>query len=144
MRNVVLPDVKSFNDLFEVVERDVKKAPPPYLRRSIGAGGTGDVETMKIGSYLCFSSAVDGETWRDALYVKPTKLCLEAILANMIMIDHDTTHFNVVVRDGHEALVICSFGLIIGSVWLAMVDLATVPDTREPGVPAAVAAEGDG
>ena len=146
MRDVILPDVKSFGELFEIVECDVKKAPPPFVRRGEPVRmrrGTRQ-ESMKIGAYLCFPPCIKGEEFRNGLYVKPTQKCLDAILAHMIMVDRDTTHFNVCVYEDGTALVACSFGLIIGEVWLARVDATTVPDTREPGVPAAISSEGGG
>lgn len=132
MREVILHDVKSFNDLFEIAERDAKKSPLPFVRRDEPEKPGGRKPTMKIGPYLCFQSCIEGEAFRDALYVKPTKLCLNAVLKHMIFVDRDMTHFKVCVYDNGSALVTCSFGLILGEVWLAKVDLATVPDTREP------------
>jgi hypothetical protein len=130
MRDVLLPKVKSFDELFVIAERDVRKSPVPFLRRGAPEKPNGRRTTMKFGPYLCFRPMSTDGDWRNELYVKPTKLCLDTILANMPQVDRDMTHFEVIV-DADTALVTCSYGLILGACWLAEVDLATVPDTRD-------------
>lgn len=76
-----------------------------------------------------------------ALYVRPAQGLIDLIKDVMILTGHGV-HFHVVERDDGTALVLAQYQQILGSLWLAIVDPATVRASGSvaPAQPAKIAA----
>lgn len=87
-------------------------------------------EVMTIGPSFYLKSA-DGA--HSTFYVKPRQEVLDALRAEMILVDGDTVSFEGVVRGEADAvdtttlLVIAKYGQIIGSRWLGIIPALELP-----------------
>jgi hypothetical protein len=77
-----------------------------------------------------FHSIMDGGTVRSPFYCfsgRPTQQVIDYICDAMLKIDYDTIRFEIVVRDDGSALVSANYDHILGSLWLAFIDVDELP-----------------
>ena len=87
--------------------------------------------TFVVGSYLHFSNS-SGQAYRNSLeIVKVADCVLDYVRNGMLHVSNDTTHFCVNIWADNRALVTISYGQIIGSRWLAIIDANTIPNTTD-------------
>lgn len=118
-KELMFPKVKDFGELFEASP----DAAPEVWRFAP------DRETgySTIGNYM----AIRSPEGHRSLRVSARPDLRSWIKSHMLGIDFDTFHFEAVVHDDGKTLLIVSYGLIIGSRWLARVDSSTVPSVPE-------------
>jgi len=130
MSKVLLPAVNSFHDLFEVAVQDKSNAPEPVVW-SFRDSMTGESGKVEIGPYLQFQHCIEGEPYRNSLWVRASPIVIDTIKQHMLPLLRDSITFKVCVYADGTALVVAQNNLILGSRWLAYVDASTVPDTRD-------------
>jgi len=118
-RTVAFPGLTSASELFSTIRRwnhpvDVKE---PRERQEPLTPGKTRTKVSRIGHYMKGRSAA-GE--HIALYVVANPYLVSWLRENLIDIDYDTLHFELIVYENGNALVTVSYGQIIGSRWLAI------------------------
>lgn len=132
-RSLGLPDVRSFDALFDRwIEWNDLLAPAPIAGVEVPAtdytrSGRPIRTVMTIGPFLSVKPG------RSVFAIEPSRLTLEAITSGTVSIPYDTISFATIVWDPTAALVVATHAKIIGSVWLAVVEPATVPGWLPPG-----------
>lgn len=126
-RPLYLSERRTWGDLFEAWTFDKAKAPAPLVANLPGIGPK-DTERMEVGPY-CSIHRQQGEPAYSAAWVRIQPAAWAELLERrgVLGIEHERMHFEVIVYDEREALVILSHGVIIGSAWLSMIDASTVP-----------------
>jgi hypothetical protein len=87
--------------------------------------GTPDIEGQMAISPYCSVDMLRRE--RSALSVVPRLAVIESLQKHTIIVEHDTMSWEVIEWPGNAALVRCRHSLIIGDVWVAIIDARTVP-----------------
>jgi hypothetical protein len=126
--DLIFPDAKSFADIFESANRYNHATPLDGRLEWLMIGNTGPIVGKHtagnvITSYCCIQSTPH----RGSMHVRPKPEVIEFIRRHMIQVDYDHIFFNIVIRDDGTALITVSYNQILGSYWLALVDIATVP-----------------
>lgn len=126
-RPIAFPDVRDFAQLFTLTTKDAEG--------DIWRGEDYNVKTGKRFQTSCRIGpfcGISGKGGYRHLYVKASDAVLEYIKANTIFCgSRDAITFKIVVRDDGEALVCADHNLILGSVWLALIDPSTIPEEEE-------------
>jgi hypothetical protein len=126
-RTVGFPNAKRFDELFTLTTKDDEGV--------WWSGEEFDVKKGKLVKARCRIGtfcAVSGKS-RYHFHVKPTAEVIEHIKANTIFCGvRDSISFKAVIRDDGTALLIAEHSLIIGSVWLALVDASSLPADPDP------------
>ena len=78
-----------------------------------------------IGCYLEVSKAQTA--FRQFFNVKPTDRLIELVNGNMISIDYDQIYFTIMLYPDNTAMLIMRYNQIIGSRWIAMIDINSIP-----------------
>jgi hypothetical protein len=127
------PKIRAFSELFEQAEPwSEAKGRRLAVRWNGTDWASGKKAWSTIGPYLTIR-----DNPRRSMAVKPQPWLVEWIKTNLLFIEYDTLHFEIVIWTKREALVIVSYGKIIGSRWLAIIDPKTIPN------PAQIAAHAD-
>jgi hypothetical protein len=82
-----------------------------------------DPRPMPLSSY----ASIKGHHPCTSLDVAVTPQAIEAIRSNTIHVDGSQMALEVIVWSDGRALVVANHGSIIGGVWLAVIDAATIP-----------------
>lgn len=133
--NIEFPNIEDFNELF--TEYKIWQS-SELSHKSLLTLPSWDAKprqynppTFSVGSYLQFSNG-SGQPYRNSLEIIAVADCLlDYVKNNMLHVSNDTTHFCVNLWRDNRALITISYGQIIGSRWLAIINAATVPDTTE-------------
>ena len=125
MKELLRPNARRFDELFDGFEENAHATPAKVIE--VGNGRWG-VESFAIGRGISFRS-------RDAYWygsVLPKEDLVEDLLKSMLNIGRDMTRFEVVVREASDlSLVICNYGTIIGSRWIAFVETDSIPKGKD-------------
>lgn len=127
-RKIAFPAVRSFAELFPEVRAHDPKAGNLAEWPSWEAGTWSDRGRRTrsyLGSYLYVSGPDGGH--RSFTVVTTAPDLIPWVEANMILGPWDTKHFDVHVWNDGRALVCCTYGQIVGSHYLAVIDAATIP-----------------
>jgi len=117
-----MPEKRSFHDFFSRFEKYPSGHNPKMPFASPKSKGG-----MQIGPYCIVTDCRVSPSKRLAsLAVYPSGDLIAFVNANMITIDRDHLHFEVIIFD-HFARVIIKHGQIIGSRWLSEIDPSTIP-----------------
>lgn len=103
---MLMPHVETLDGIFSVIE-------PWEGNESRGC------EHPRWGTY-CYVRTRDDS--HKAYYVNPTQETIDCLEANTISISNDKGHFIITQRDDGTSLISWSYGLIIGSKWLTMIN----------------------
>jgi hypothetical protein len=129
-RKIAFPEIKNFSELFEAVETDKANAPEPVRFQTADWQFFGKMphdkapkKTVEIGPYCSVSPS------HRSLYVHPVKAVRDYLEQNWV--GDSNGSFKVIVRTDGTALVTAEYSRILGSHWLALVDVATVPVPKE-------------
>lgn len=119
---VAFPDAHTLEDLFDGVkpwEPEAYRVDPAVVMGKDWIGAIGKREPgitpMYVGPYCHIRGG-------KSLAVRPNEAILTLVRDNMIHLAHERMHFEIVPWDGGRALVILSYGRIIGTRWLAVID----------------------
>jgi hypothetical protein len=106
---IIFPDKKSFEDLFDL-----------HDRKGEFYGGI---------SSFCSINGKDGR-YAGSVYVKPKPDVTEYIKADMLT---ESKFFDIIMQDDGTALVTIKYGALSGNRWLALVDSQTIPQPNQQG-----------
>ena len=62
--------------------------------------------------------------------VKPTDKLVELINNHMISVDYDQIYFTIMIYPDNTAMLIMKYNQIIGSRWIAMIDINSIPNNK--------------
>ena len=135
-RPLLFPDARAWGDIFvEIAPWVSANGPTPAgwahpwrMPDSSSRAKRPPLADCPIGPFCSFRG---GETYR-AAYVRARPEVYEEVKRNTIHVSHDTMSFEVVIRGDGTALLTCQHGLIIGGVWLALIDANTIPNEATP------------
>lgn len=129
-RKLLLPEVRSFSELFTVVRpwdhetmshRSGVVAHPELVPEPAMIGNN------ELGPYLSFRNGVPGHRDYSGMAVQASRIVVEAIEPRIVT-DDDHLSFQVIYhKERNRCLVIAEHNYIIGSHWLAYIDPATIP-----------------
>lgn len=128
-RNIMLPDVKDFGQLFTRANliKDLGQYRSQIVRAWFFLDKNLSGKTFTAVAECTSFCNVSGKGIRYSLDVSPTRDVLSIIENNMIMSDCYRYSFSVYIWNKREALVVCNYNLIIGSCYLAVVNPKTIP-----------------
>ena len=141
---VLLPDAKTWDELFEFAtlnqaEKPVPKYVPPIMEQSKqDAQDRPNLLTMDVGPYCCRGW---GSGYHDSprahipsLWVKCTDEVYIVISQHAVNVAHDTLHFEVIYHSDGRAVVYYKHSQIIGGRAIAVIDAFTVPHSPDLAV----------
>jgi len=122
-RKCIFPSANTFQDLFETAKvwEGTRRGGEPTKPHTWTYAG----EDMLIGPYCSIRESYD------SLAVRARDKVIDTIKRHTIHVDNDSMSFEIIHWDEDRALVLCSHSVIIGSVWLAIIDPSTVPVFEE-------------
>jgi len=59
--------------------------------------------------------------------VMPTDKLIDFVKENMLAIDYDSIYFEIICYENNTAMLIAKYNQIIGSRWIAMIDINSIP-----------------
>lgn len=119
---ILMPDRTTWGDLFAISTTDKEAAPPAHTVRFKDYKNR--AATMLLGPYCRIMR--DG-SYNAAKYVAAHPDVAEAILNNTVWIEHETMNYSINVWPDGRALVLAEHSRILGDVWVAVIDAATIP-----------------
>ena len=127
-RKIQFPNLKSFSDFFPKVSPWVHNKSGGSLATfpamDVGASDFDPNATFEVGNYL----SVRGPEYQSFQVDELLDFIREYVETQMLHVDYDRTHFEVVRWPDGRALVLISHGKIIGSRWLGIIDADTIPE----------------
>ena len=79
-----------------------------------------------IGNYLQFRNLEESKY--NSFEVMPSDKLVRLIKETMIPIEYDEIAFEIIIYNDKTAMLIARYNQIIGSRWIAMIDLKSIPD----------------
>ena len=83
-------------------------------------------EKATIGNWLQVSKAQTAYNW--SFNIKPTNKLIEIAKQSMLSIDYDQIYFRLMLYSNGTAMLIAQYNQIIGSRWIAMIDINSIPE----------------
>lgn len=127
MSTVAFPNARSFYDLFDVTSLEESELKPAHVMLTdwMSRAKKPPKVAVPVGPFC--SIRRPGSYTR--VYVHPTDAVLKVIEGRGGGDpSRESFSFKIIVRDDGTALVIAEPSLILGGIWLAIVDAASVPD----------------
>jgi hypothetical protein len=125
---------ESFSDLFERWAPYTKEVPSwakpikvtgPCIGKALKGKRKRNGEP-DLNSHMFFDSYCIVRD-RESLRVKPKQEVIDTIMRNTIIVEYDKMFWEICPHDNGKSLVVCSHNLILGNVWVALIDTETVP-----------------